>query len=169
MGTSRHLRAILACPGTVTVLVPALILWWSGDVNVGWGLTGARAVMPALLGVALIAAGLTLIVWTVGLFVRVGRGTLAPWDPTARLVVRGPYRHVRHPMIGGVVLVLLGEAALFGSTPLLLWAGSVVAVNAVYLPLVEEVGLRRRFGEEYETYCEGVRRWVPRLRPWEPG
>ena len=148
------------------MLVPGLILWWSGDVKVGWGLTGVPAALPALLGVALIAAGLMLIVWTVALFARIGRGTLAPWDPPTRLVVRGPYRHVRHPMISGVVLVLLGEAVLLGSTALLLWAGSVVAVHVLYLPLVEEPRLRRRFGEELETYCEGVRRWVPRVRPW---
>ena len=114
------------------------------------------------------AAGLALVVWTVRLFVTVGQGTLAPWDPTSRLVVRGPYRHVRHPMITGVLLVLLGEAALLGSSTLLLWAAGIFAVNVVYLPLVEEPGLRRRFGEEYDSYCAAVPRWVPRLRPWEP-
>lgn len=106
--------------------------------------------------------------WTVSLFARVGGGTLAPWDPTSRLVVLGPYRHVRNPMITGVLAILLGEASLFGSLPLLLWFAAVFAVNAVYLPLVEEPGLRTRFGADYEAYRANVPRWLPRLRPWDP-
>jgi protein-S-isoprenylcysteine O-methyltransferase Ste14 len=108
------------------------------------------------------------VTWTVSLFARIGKGTLAPWDPTSRLVVVGPYRHVRNPMISGVLTVLLGEAALFGSLPLLVWFGAAFAVNAVYFPLVEEPGLRERFGGDYEAYCAKVPRWLPRLRPWEP-
>jgi protein-S-isoprenylcysteine O-methyltransferase Ste14 len=169
VGTWRHLRAILLCPGTVTVIVPGLLVWWSGDVEVGWGLPEGVAVIPVLVGAAAIGLGLVLVAWTAWLFATVGEGTLAPWDPTSRLVVRGPYRHVRHPMISGVVLVLLGEAALLGSVALLVWSATVLAVNAVYLPLVEERGLRRRFGDEYDAYRAAVPRWLPRLRPWVRG
>ena len=85
----------------------------------------------------------------------------------SQLVILGPYRHVRNPMISGVLAILLGEAAAFGSLALLLWFAAVFAVNAVYMPLVEEPGLRRRFGEEYDAYRANVPRWMPRLRPWE--
>jgi protein-S-isoprenylcysteine O-methyltransferase Ste14 len=153
----RHLAAVLLCPGVVTVAVPALIVW---STRATIGLLG-------LLGLPLIALGLLLIVRTIALFAEVGRGTLAPWDPTTRLVVRGPYRYVRNPMISGVLFVLLGEAALFGSLPLLAWFALVLAVNAVYLPLVEEPGLERRFGDDYERYRAHVPRWIPRLRPWD--
>jgi protein-S-isoprenylcysteine O-methyltransferase Ste14 len=98
------------------------------------------------------------------LFARVGEGTLAPWDPTRKLVVRGPYRHVRNPMITGVLAILLGEAALFGSWPLLVWAFGFFALNAIYMPLVEEPGLVRRFGDDYVRYRRNVPRWLPRLR-----
>jgi protein-S-isoprenylcysteine O-methyltransferase Ste14 len=155
-----HLRAIGLLPVTVTGVVPALILWQSGAELAAWPL--------AALGVVLVALGVALLTWTVALFARVGKGTLAPWDPTSRLVVAGPYRHVRNPMISGVLAVLLGEAALFGSRPLLIWFGIVLALNAVYFPLVEEPGLRERFGEDYERYRANVPRWLPRLRPWEP-
>jgi protein-S-isoprenylcysteine O-methyltransferase Ste14 len=82
--------------------------------------------------------------------------------------VIGPYRHVRNPMISGVLSILLGEAALFASPPLVLWFATVFAVNAAYFPLVEEPGLRRRFGAEYDAYRANVPRWLPRFRPWEP-
>ena len=160
MSVWRHLRAIGLLPVTVTIVVPGLILWRTGAELAPWPL--------ATLGVALIGIGLALVTWTVSLFARIGKGTLAPWDPTSRLVVVGPYRHVRNPMISGVLTVLLGEAALFGSLPLLVWFGAVFAVNAVYFPLVEEPGLRERFGEDYDAYRANVPRWLPRLRPWEP-
>jgi protein-S-isoprenylcysteine O-methyltransferase Ste14 len=154
---ARHLAAVVACPGVVTIAVPALIVWW----------TGAEIEPLGLLGLPLIALGLLLIVRTISLFATLGRGTLAPWDPTTRLVVRGPYRRVRNPMISGVLFVLLGEAGLFASPALLLWFAVVWAVNAVYIPLVEEPGLQRRFGAEYERYAAHVPRWIPRVRPWE--
>jgi protein-S-isoprenylcysteine O-methyltransferase Ste14 len=161
-------RAVVLCPGTVALAVPALIVWRSGAVNVGWGWPDGLAVLPTLLGAVLIATGLALVGWTVSLFAREGHGTLAPWDPTTRLVVLGPYRHVRNPMISGVLSILLGEAVLLGSVALLAWFAAVFAVNALYFPLVEEPGLERRFGEEYRTYRAHVPRWLPRLQPWQP-
>lgn len=166
MSVWRHVRAIGLLPGVVTVLVPALIVWRDDEVSVGWGVLPALPAIPAAVGVALIAVGLALVVRTVALFATHGRGTLAPWDPTARLVVRGPFRRVRNPMISGVLFILLGEATLLGSTSLLIWFGASLAINAIYLPRVEEPALLRRFGEDYDTYRRNVPRWIPRLRPW---
>ena len=149
----RQLAAVVVLPGTVCIVVPALLL--GGD--------GGLAPWPlVLVGGLLLGFGVGVIAWTVALFAGIGRGTLAPWDPPERLVVRGPYRHVRNPMIAGVVAVLLGEAALFGSLRLLAWAAVVFGLNAVYFPLVEEPGLRRRFGAEYDAYAAHTPRWLPR-------
>lgn len=167
MSARRHASAVLLLPGLVGGVVPALLVWREG-LNAGWGLPAGLALLTALAGLALLAAGLTLLARTIWLLAAIGRGTLAPWDPTSRLVVRGPYRYVRNPMITGVLAVLLGEAALLGSPAVLGWFAAVLAVNAVYLPLVEERGLRRRFGPAYDEYRANVPRWLPRLRPWEP-
>jgi protein-S-isoprenylcysteine O-methyltransferase Ste14 len=155
-GAARHLSAILVLPFTVSVLVPALLVLSSG-AELTWG---------AIPGTALVAVGLALVGRTVALFARVGEGTLAPWDPTRRLVVVGPYRYVRNPMISGVLAILIGETLAFWSGALLVWTAVVFALNAIYMPLIEEPGLRSRFGPDYDRYCENVRRWVPRLRPW---
>ncbi len=151
----RHARAIVLLPGTVVVVVPAVILASGDGFDVGWG--GAA-------GLPLIAAGVALWIWTVRLFARIGKGTLAPWDPTERLVVEGPYRYVRNPMITAVLAVLLGEAAVFGSAGVLAWAGAFLAVNWTYFVLVEEPGLERRFGDEYRAYKRAVPRWIPAAR-----
>jgi protein-S-isoprenylcysteine O-methyltransferase Ste14 len=172
-GASRVALAILPLPFVATVLVPAVIVATEGE---NWGFDGVRRtlageegvglLLPLAVGLALIAAGAALFVWTVRLFAGRGRGTLAPWDPPKRLVVAGPYRYMRHPMIFGVALVLAGETLALGLTAIGIWLAVFVAVNAIYLPLVEEPALRRRFGPDYDRYTANVRRWLPRLRPW---
>jgi protein-S-isoprenylcysteine O-methyltransferase Ste14 len=117
----------------------------------------------------LIGIGVALFVATLRRFAGEGEGTLAPWDPPRRLVVRGAYRYVRNPMISGVLMVLAGEALVLLSRSHLLWALLFFVVNALYIPLVEEPMLARRFGERYNEYCRHVPRLVPRLRPWEQG
>ena len=153
------------CPGTATVVVPAVILLSGEGANVGWGIGGLGAAVVVVVGVALIAVGLGLGLWTLRLFIRIGKGTLAPWDPTRRLVVDGPYRLVRNPMITGVLAILFGEAALFGSVGLLVWAALFFAINTAYFVRSEEPGLERRFGEEYRAYRRSVPRWLPRRAP----
>jgi len=162
----RQLFAIAVLPFTVTVLAP---LWLARRYGVALGVgAGPADVSLQAAGVCLVAVGGLLFAWTLDRFVTLGRGTLAPWDPPRNLVVRGPYRYVRNPMISGVVLVLLGEALLPLSRPHLMWALIFLGINTVYIPLAEEPGLAKRFGEGYREYCRHVRRFVPRLRPWEP-
>jgi protein-S-isoprenylcysteine O-methyltransferase Ste14 len=162
----RQLRAIGPLPLMAAVIAPAVIVVLTDSANVGWGLPAAVAWLPFLSGCVLIALGLGLMFRTISLFARVGEGTLAPWDPTRRLVVLGPYRRVRNPMISGVLSILLGEASLVGSVPLLDWFGVFFAINAIWMPLVEEPGLVRRFGEDYLRYRHAVPRWIPRRTPW---
>ncbi len=117
-----------------------------------------------LAGAVLSAAGLSLFAWCVSLFVRIGKGTLAPWDPTRALVAIGPYRFVRNPMITGVALILAGESLFFRSWLLAAWTALFVMLNHVYFLALEEPGLHRRFGEQYRRYATAVPRWLPRLR-----
>jgi len=164
---ARQLRAIGPLPATATLVAP-LILCLTSGTNVGLGLPGAAAALPVLAGALLVAAGLRLVVETIALFARRGRGTLAPWDPTTRLVAEGPYRRVRNPMISGVFTVLLGEAIVIGTPAMFIWCGAFALVNAIYMPLMEEPGLASRFGEDYLTYKRNVPRWIPRRTPWLP-
>jgi protein-S-isoprenylcysteine O-methyltransferase Ste14 len=164
-GLPRQLLAVCLLPVMATIAVPALLIHLYG-VNVGWGLGGAAAALPIGFGALASLVGLWLVYETVSLFGRVGEGTLAPWDPTQKLVVEGPYRRVRNPMITGVALVLLGEAAVLGSTAILVELAVFAAANALWMPLVEEPGMVRRFGPEYEEYRSSVPRWIPRRASW---
>ena len=164
-GLLRHLASIALLPFVVTVVVP----WWliSGSRTTPPWPDGSRLQLAARSGGALLLiAGLALFTWCVLLFARVGQGTLAPWDPTRRLVAVGPYRYMRNPMITGVATILAGEALLTGSRSIAIWLALFVVINHLYLLTVEEPGLARRFGADYEAYRRHVPRWIPRLKPW---
>jgi protein-S-isoprenylcysteine O-methyltransferase Ste14 len=164
----RSLLSVIILPVSVAVLVPLYLVRRWGAPAAGWPLGDAATTLVVLCGAVLLLGGLTLVGSTVAGFTRLGRGTLAPWDPPRRLVVSGVYRHLRNPMISGVALVLLGEGLLLRAPAVLAWALAFAALNAVWMPLVEEPGLRARFGADYLEYCRHVPRWLPRGRPWIP-
>jgi protein-S-isoprenylcysteine O-methyltransferase Ste14 len=166
----KHLRAIILLPGIVTLVIPGTILCLAGTNSFGlWQSVPASRIVLPMIGGLCICLGLLLMVATIGLLVTVGRGTLAPWEPTQSLVVQSVYRHVRNPMISEVILVLLRESVLTASLPLFRWFVVFAFVNATYIPLLEEPGLVKRFAEDYLDYKRNVPRWVPRWTPWDGG
>ncbi len=160
----RHFRAVLLAPVLMAVVVPLAIWLTAGLRQVE--VPAAGRWLALAVGGALVSAGVALFLWTNVLFDREGKGTLAIFDPPRRLVVRGPYRHVRNPMITSVIAVLFGEAVMTRSSWLMLWSLTFLGVNMLFMPLFEEPGLVRRFGEDYMRYRANVPRWLPRVRPW---
>lgn len=120
------------------------------------------AVVPSVFGFAVALRCVWDFGWT-------GRGTPAPVAPPKRLVVVGFYRYVRNPMYLGFFAGWLGLWVVFGRANLaaIAVASMVVLGTTLFVRLYEEPTLRRMFGEEYEDYCSNVRRWLPRLRPWD--
>lgn len=163
----RLLKSILILPGNALGTVPAVILWASASSAFDWRLATFREI-EFWAGVGLACVALALAISTMQLFVRVGKGTPAPWDPPQHLVVEGPYRYVRNPMISGVLFGLAAEALWFHSWPLAAWLGLFFVANNIYFPLVEEKKLLARFGDQYALYKANVPRWLPRLKPWSP-
>ncbi len=165
MFTGPMLRAIVLLPGNALAVIPAIVLWLTGETAYA-GQLAPPASPRFWLALPLFAVGFTLMGATMRMFLRIGKGTPAPWAPPQKLVVAGVYRHVRNPMISGVISVLLGEWLLFQSLPLLAWAATFALANLVYLPRWEEPALAARFGEDYRRYSANVPRWIPRLKPW---
>lgn len=162
----RHLLSVLILPTTVIVIVPVWIARRYG-VRVDWPgsfIDGAVAMAGLVVGML----GLTLFAASLHHFFTDGRGTLAPWDPPRRLVVRGPYRYVRNPMISGVIFTLAGIALVMRSAPHGTWALLFLGLNLLFIPLLEEPELEMRFGDDYRRYRRAVPRFIPRVRPWVP-
>jgi protein-S-isoprenylcysteine O-methyltransferase Ste14 len=165
--------------GVIPMLVgiPALLAVASVTAEEWLGL-GAWFDHPAarLVGVVELAVGLALWLWSPLLLVRRGRGVpIEDKDGpvfgggTKHLVCTGPYRHTRNPMYTGYLTSIAGIGILIDS-PLLV----LVVVPAWFLwtynfvVRYEERALRARFGAEYDRYCQHVRRFLPRLIPWDP-
>ena len=165
--TWRMMKAILLLPGNVLVVIPLIVSWAARGTS--WAGVWPPGAPRLSLVLALAAPALALMVWTVRLFgSKGGGGTPAPWDPIARLIVEGPYRYVRNPMLIGVIVFLFAEALFFGSWAIAAWALVFTAINAVYFPLHEEPELLKRYGAAYAEYRRNVPRWLPRPTPWSP-
>jgi len=70
---------------------------------------------------------------------------------------------VRNPIYIAALLVLLGEAWLFLSLPLVVYAVLAGIGCHVFVVLYEEPTLCKRFGAEYERYRGNVWRWIPHV------
>lgn len=146
------------------VLVVAASLWTDQAFGIPALLPGP---LGAAIGVALLAVGLPLWVWCVVLFAQAG-GTPIPLNPPPTLVVRGPYRWVRNPMLVAVITTLLGIGFLLHSTSMvLLWAPLYLVANLLEITRVEQPELERRLGAPYREYLGQVPMIVPsRDRSW---
>ncbi len=102
-------------------------------------------------------------------FAWTGRGTPAPFDPPRHLVVRGPYRWVRNPMYVGMWTFLIGEALALPAIrrEMFVIIGAAWVLATTFILFYEEPMLRRLFGADYAEYCSNVRRWLPRLTPFD--
>ena len=118
-------------------------------------------------GLLLIFTGLYIMILTITKFVRIGKGTLAPWSPTGKLVIDGMYRYVRNPMIIGVLIVLTGESLAILSLNVFIWTLIFFIINNIWYIFYEEPDLEKKFGDEYRKYKKSVPRWIPRLKPYK--
>ena len=158
----------LTAAGSLVVGAAFLSLWfwllprWLGfRAEAGaepWRWLGA---IPSALGFAVALRCVWDFGWT-------GHGTPAPFIPPNRLVVVGFYRYVRNPMYVGFAAGWIGLWVVFGhANPVVIAAVAAVALGVhLFVLFYEEPTLRGKFGEDYQEYCRNVRRWWPRLRPW---
>lgn len=153
----KHLTSFIL-PVTVLILVPRSI---EKDLT-------TKGIPSVISGLVFILVGLFFLTTAIISFFRIGKGTLAPWFPTRKLVITGLYQYVRNPMIIGVLLILTGESIFFQSKDIATWTITFFLINQVYFRIYEEPMLERRFGKDYREYKKHVRRWIPRLKPYHP-
>lgn len=165
---NERLRAVIGsivflfvAPGIVAGLIP-------------WGISGWRIGPPLLafepfrwLGVLLLLLGGVLLLETFSRFALRGLGTPAPIAPTKTLVVSGSYRFVRNPMYVAVVSLIFGQALVFGNLGVLVYGLVVWLTVHAFVLVYEEPTLGSAHGAQYDRYRRNVRRWIPRMTPWQ--
>ena len=93
---------------------------------------------------------------------RIKSTTVDPLNPdkASSLVTHGIYQYTRNPMYTGMAMVLLGGVIRIGSPLGVLAVLFFVWYLTQFQIKPEEEALRTLFKEEYENYCQKVRRWV---------
>jgi protein-S-isoprenylcysteine O-methyltransferase Ste14 len=157
----RNLVFTVVVPGAGGGYVPWLILRRHGARPAPPGLI-AWAAPAAWCAIAVIAVGVLLYLACVWVFATQGRGTPGLWDSPRRVVTIGPYRWVRNPIYLAALLIVSGQAWLFFSADLLIYAAALAVAFHLFVTCYEERRLGARFGEPYEAYRRTVRRWLPR-------
>jgi protein-S-isoprenylcysteine O-methyltransferase Ste14 len=115
--------------------------------------------VAALLGVALLAAGVVLDVAAIRALAR-ARTTVMPHRASEALVTEGPYAFSRNPIYLGNTLALAGLALVF-DVPWFLILAPLAALAVQKLAIErEEAHLEARFGPAWRAYAARVRRWV---------
>lgn len=150
----RNLIFTILLPGTVAGWIPYTLIrdeW----VSIIQSLESFQ-----YLGVPVFLLGFIILLLCIIRFAVDGRGTLAPIDPTKKLVVTGLYRYSRNPMYVGVITMLIGEAIFTWAADLWIYTLVVFIAFNLFIRFIEEPRLKRDFGEEYRRYCQRVRRWV---------
>jgi protein-S-isoprenylcysteine O-methyltransferase Ste14 len=145
----------LVAPGTVALYVPGMLRERSADPAMH-----SFFLYPWL---ALFLGGAGIYLWCAWDFAVKGRGTPAPIDAPRLLVVQGLYRFTRNPMYVGVATMIAAQAGYYRSRSVAVYLLFVVLAFHTFVRLYEEPTLRRLFGEQYETYCQTVPRWLVRL------
>lgn len=79
------------------------------------------------------------------------------------LIVRGPYRWVRHPFYCSVGLLILSTSLIAANWFMLLTGPVALAMLVVRTP-IEEAKLIERFGDDYRRYMARTNRFIPTLR-----
>lgn len=148
----------LKVPPLVLVLVLAGAMWFAA-----MQLPSLAITLPWRLGLAVTISGVGILFIVAGVYAfQKAKTTVNPTKPAAAssVVTSGPYRFSRNPMYVGFLLALTGWAIFLSHTlPLLLLPVYVAYMNRFQIS-PEERALSAKFGDEYETYKQAIRRWL---------
>lgn len=135
----------------------------------GWDAVAAIPTWRLSLAAQILIIPIAMGVRAVSEFVHRGRGTPIPYDPPKQLVTSGPYSYVRNPMQLSMVLIFVVGAATLWDPWLLASAAIAWAYGAGLATWHEGIDLESRFGDQWVTYREKTRNWIPRWRPYIEG
>lgn len=123
-----------------------------------------------IVSILLLVIGFSFGLWSIIIQNIVGKGgpleiaNIAISPKTKNLVVSGPYRYTRNPMLFGTFLMYLAFAVYLDSITAVLIVFLFIAFMLVVVVRAEEKRLLKDFGNEYEGY----RKKTSMILPWFP-
>ena len=126
--------------------------------------SGSRLIQfsTAIISVILIAVNL----WSGYIMAHLGEGTPLPLDTSNRLVVAGPYAHIRNPMAFTGLGLGFCEALIFLSPALFIYILIASLIWNFIIRPMEEYDLESTFGDTFITYKKEVKCWIQRYSAW---
>ena len=165
MKRKEYFKVVLILPGNVLITIPLLIFLFTQNTYSYYLVNPYNFLF--YVAMFFLALGLLLVIWSVRTFyTKGGDGTPGPWRPVSNLIISGPYRYVRNPMLLGVFFLLLFESIFFNSILIFFWFIIFFVGNIIYFKNYEEKELIKRFGAEYEDYKNKVSMLIPKLTPY---
>jgi protein-S-isoprenylcysteine O-methyltransferase Ste14 len=147
---------LLATIILVFIVLPCLYLYTGRYIEPLITAFVAKTITQSIAFISLTLGG-GLIVWALILQYGYGEGSGSHVVPTKHLIVSGPYKLSRHPMLVGAVFFYLGTGTLLSSLTVGIYGALITAILAYYFALyIEEPVLVIRFGEQYEKYQQEV-------------
>jgi protein-S-isoprenylcysteine O-methyltransferase Ste14 len=117
--------------------------------------------------VILLVAGLRYGVWSVIIQNTIGQGgpleigNIEISPKTKNLVVSGPYKYTRNPMLFGTLLIYLAFALFINSITSVALVSAIFVFMLTVVVKMEEGRLLKDFGNQYEEYRKTVSIFIP--------
>jgi protein-S-isoprenylcysteine O-methyltransferase Ste14 len=139
--------------GLLTAIIAAFAAHWFAPIAF------PLADTPFALGPVIVVLSLFLFIWAARTM-RSNGASLPPNSPTTVVVSQGPYNFSRNPIYLSMLLLQLGLSLWGNSLWFLIAAGIFAGLLFWGVVRKEEDYLERKFGGEYRTYRNRVRRWI---------
>ena len=160
---ARRIVALLIGAAVFIVLIPLLIVILSSAIEEYLHFPGFSFPLQKFLSFLLAISGLLLSASAGWYQLKRGKGSPLPVVPTQKLVTVGPYRYCRNPMALGAIIYYAAISIWLGSTVAIIITGIVSCLSLIYIKVVEEKELERKFGEEYRVYKKRTPFFIPKF------
>jgi protein-S-isoprenylcysteine O-methyltransferase Ste14 len=112
------------------------------------------------IGIVVMLLGLFLRHWSIYVLGQYFRTTVEV-NRGQKVVQKGPYRYIRHPSYGGIILFCLGYGLIAKNWLSLAIAVLLPTASLLYRIKIEEVALAKGIGPDYEAYQKKTKKLLP--------
>ena len=120
-----------------------------------------------LISVPFIIFGIVFMIWSNLYMAKIGQGNPADGfnvsigERTKKLMIAGPYKYSRNPMLFGTFVFYVGFAFVLNSITSFIFLVIFLLLMICYVSKFEEPRLQKDFGVEYAKYKKSVSRIIP--------